>query len=62
MLRREEEHGMYPPKFSVGITSLDGARSTKVHFCFFGANKKMATDVPLIIPGQGMIILCLFVY
>ena len=59
VLRREEEHGMYPPKFSVGITSLDGARSTKVRFCFFGANRKMATEIPLRVPVQGMILVCL---
>lgn len=60
VLRREEEHGMYPPKFSVGITSLDGARSTKVHFCFFGASRKMATEIPLKVPVQGMILVRLF--
>lgn len=60
LLRREEEHRMYPPKFSVGITGLDGARSTRVRLCFFGADKKMATDIPLRMPVQGMIHVCLF--
>ena len=46
-LRMEEEEGMYPPKFTVGLLSLEAAESTKVHFEFQGAKKKIAMDIPL---------------
>ena len=51
LLRRQEEHGIYPPKFTVGIIPPDAARSIKAHFSFFGAKEKIAMDIPLQVQG-----------
>ena len=46
-LRMEEEEGMYPPKFTVGLLSREAAESTKACFDFHGATKKISMDIPL---------------
>ena len=46
-LLMEEEEGMYPPKFTVGLLSREAAESTKARFDFHGATKKISMDIPL---------------
>lgn len=45
----EEQHGMYPPKFTVRAHSLSGAGNAKVRFNFTGGDKRIAMDILLLL-------------
>lgn len=45
----EEQHGMYPPKFTIRAHSLSGAGNAKVRFNFRGGDKRIAMDILLLL-------------